>query len=83
MHVQENVISGKCTFRKMYVVSDKCTFEEMCTWDNTVWAKFFLKICSFWKVFFGDVKDPEKDVKDPQKMNLASIDAYLLKAHKS
>ena len=43
MYVQGNVISGKCTFKEMYIR------------DDVVSAKCFSGKCNFWKVFFGEV----------------------------
>ena len=72
MYVQGNVISGKCTFRKMYIR------------DNVVSAKCFSGKCNFWKVFFGEVYRfhcqqatasdlPFYDIFAPQKVSLLKI----------
>ena len=50
MHVQGNVISGKCTFREMYIRV------------NIVSAKCFSGKCNFWKMFFGEVYRIPKEV---------------------
>ena len=68
MHVQENVISGKCTFR------------EMCIRANVVSAKCFSGKCNFWKVFFGELyRIPLKMQKlQPKMFILTAIHVIVL-----
>ena len=80
MHVQENVISGKCMHVQGNVISGKCAFREIYIRDNVVSAKCFLGKCNFWKVFFGEVyRIPLRDVAlVHNKYLIVTFHAFLL-----